>query len=58
MIRLKVEQLDVRKMTDAQKADVIRRYTSAGWTFNGGWDLSIHQWLSFTWPFETPPPKM
>ena len=53
-----VKNLDVHKLSSEEKANLIKKYTSAGWEYNGGWDLSVHKWLSFTWSHDLEPPEI
>lgn len=55
---MKVYNVDVHKMTSEEKAALIKEYTGAGWIYNGSWDLSIHQWLSFIWPNDDEPKEV
>lgn len=54
----KIENIDARKMPDAEKSELIKKYVAAGWEYGGTWDLSLHQWLTFIWPKEEAPPEI
>lgn len=54
----KIENIDVRKISETEKSELIKKYVSAGWEYGGTWDLSVHQWLTFIWSKEEAPPEM
>lgn len=53
-----VKNVDVRKLSDEQKTELIKKYSNSGWVFNGDWNMSVHQWLSFTWPYDSEPEEI
>lgn len=55
---MEVRNIDVQKLTLNEQAAIVKKYKEAGWQLNGQWELSIHQWLSFTWPKDEEPPEM
>lgn len=52
------QNIDARKLSSEKQQELIQKYVNSGWIFTGNWNLSIHQWLSFTWPHENDPPEM
>lgn len=55
---MNIKNVDVHNLSSEEKTALIEKYTNAGWTYNGSWDLSIHQWLSFTWSHDFEPPEI
>lgn len=55
---MKVVNIDIHKLNAEEIDNLIERYTQTGWIYNQSWNLSTHQWVSFTWPNEEEPPEM
>lgn len=55
---MEVRNIDVRKLSDEEKVALVKKYVDAGWQTNSEWRLSVHQWLSFTWPHDGKPPEI
>lgn len=54
---MQIENVDVRKLSPEQRKKLIEDRVAAGWVYNGSWDLDIHQWLTFVWSADSPPPE-